>query len=887
MLLVIWMAGLIRRRAGRLLAIAGAIALAVGLVASLGAFISHSKATMTARAAATVGVDWQVAVQPGADPTTVLTTVRHQPGVQAALLVAFAPTTGFSAMTGSTTQTTGSGVVLGLPDAYRATFPDTIRSLSGTPGGVLLAQQTASNLHAAPGDTVMIGRSGMTSVPVTVSGVVDLPQADSLFQKVGAVTGSQPQAPPDNVILLPAADWHRVFDPLAARRPDLAAVQIHARLEHNLAADPAVAYSAVLGRANNLEVKLAGTGLVGNNIAAILGAARSDALYAQVLFVFLGLPGIVLAGLLTATVANAGAVRRRREHALLRTRGATTRQLVQLALAETAVVAAVGSAVGLGLALAIGTATFHRATFGTTTGTAIGWALAAVATASVIAAGSVAWPAWRDAHSTTVTEARRSVGRHGLPAWARYGLDIWLVLGGGIVFWLTSRNGYQLVLAPEGVPTISVSYWAFAGPAMIWIGAGLFTWRIGELFLRRGRRALARAIQPISGALADTVAATMQRQRRLLSRGVVLIALTVSFAASSAVFNATYRQQASVDALLTNGADVTVTEPPAASVSASFARALAALPGVHHVEALQHRYAYVGADLQDLFGVNPTTIVHATRLQDAFFQGGTARELMATLAHRPDSILVSSETVRDFQLQPGDMIRLRIPDAGTKQLKTVAFHYAGIGKEFPTAPRDSFLIANRAYIAQQTGSDAVGAFLLDTRASNPARVAQKVRRLVGTSATVTDIAATKQLVGSSLTAVDLSGLTKVELGFALVLAAATGGLVLWLGFTERRRTFAIAAALGANRRQLGGFVWSEATYVAIAGLAAGALTGWALSEMLVKVLAGVFDPAPASLAVPWRYLALTATIALIAIGAAAASAIRAATRPTIAILREQ
>ena len=69
---------------------------------------------------------------------------------------------------------------------------------------------------------------------------------------------------------------------------------------------------------------------------------------------------------------------------------------------------------------------------------------------------------------------------------------------------------------------------------------------------------------------------------------------------------------------------------------------------------------------------------------------------------------------------------------------------------------------------------------------------------------MTDIAHTRDVVGSSLTAVDLAGLTRVELGFALVLAAAAGGLVLLLGLAERRRTFAIATALGATARQLRG-----------------------------------------------------------------------------------
>ena len=67
----------------------------------------------------------------------------------------------------------------------------------------------------------------------------------------------------------------------------------------------------------------------------------------------------------------------------------------------------------------------------------------------------------------------------------------------GVVFWLTSRDGYQLVLAPEGVPTISVSYWAFAGPALLWVGAGLLAWRLADLPLRpRPRRCCAGWLRP-------------------------------------------------------------------------------------------------------------------------------------------------------------------------------------------------------------------------------------------------------------------------------------------------------------------------------------------------------------------------------------------------------
>jgi putative ABC transport system permease protein len=884
---ITWLGGLFRRRAGRQVGIAVGVALAVGLLASIGAFLSASKATMTKRAVETVAVDWQVEAQASADPANVARQVAQTPHVVASQSVQFATIAGLQFDSGATVQTTGAGQVLGITDTYRRIFPDQVRNLAGAKTGVLLFQQTAANLQARPGSTITIKRQGLAPVQVTVDGIVDLPQADTLFQKVGAPVGAQAQAPPDNVLIVPATTWHRLFDPLASRRADLVHTQVHVRLDHQLPNDPSAAYSTTTGQARNLEVKLAGTGLVGDNLGATLAGARSDALYAQVLFLFLGVPGAVLAGLLTATVAGSGRDRRRREQALLRTRGATTRQLTTLGIAEAAVVGIIGSALGLALAFAVGHLAFGTARFGATPGAAAAWSAAAVAVGLVIAAASVAIPAWRDATGRTVVAARRTIGRPENPRWMRWYLDLILLIGAFVVYRITSRSGYKLILAVEGVPSISVDYWAFAGPALLWAGAGLLTYRLTTVLLQRGRTLLGAALRPLAGGLSDTVAASLSRQRRLVAKGAALVALTIGFAASTAVFNSTYNQQAEADAVLSNGADVTATISPGAHVSptSQLQRNIAAIGGVRHVEPLQHRYAYVGADLQDLYGVDPSTVVTAGRLQDAYFQGGSARSLMAKLAAKPDSILVSAETVHDFQLLPGDAITLRLQNGRTKAFRNVKFHYVGVAKEFPTAPKDSFLLANASYIAQQTGTDTVGSFLIDTGGHNITKVADNVRQQVGSRATVTDLASSRKTVGSSLTAVDLAGLTRVELGFALALAATATGLTLWLGLAERRRTFAIASALGANARQLGAFVWAETGVVALAGLLAGTTIGWALSKVLVTVLNGVFDPPPSTLAVPWTYLLVLLAVSAAATITAALAALAGARRPRVELLR--
>ena len=72
--------------------------------------------------------------------------------------------------------------------------------------------------------------------------------------------------------------------------------QVHAGLAHDLPASPSAAFTAVTGNARNTEARLAGAALVGDNLGTALGAARQDALCAQLLFLFLGVPGAILAG---------------------------------------------------------------------------------------------------------------------------------------------------------------------------------------------------------------------------------------------------------------------------------------------------------------------------------------------------------------------------------------------------------------------------------------------------------------------------------------------------------------------------------------------------------------------------------------------------------------
>ncbi len=887
-----WVCGTTRRRRGRFLAATAGIALTVTTLAFLALFIGSSRATMTERAAGSVAVDWQVELDDPADAARVTDALTARAGVGTVDPVRFLTARGIEATTGGTRQVTGKAAVLGLPPTYTRDFPSAVRTLVGADTGVLLAQQTAANLHVMPGQDIAL-LWGDRPVTVTVDGVVELPQADSLFQKVGAPPQSQPLAPPDNVVLLP--------DPLARRLAASAGVtstvQLHVALDGtpagHLPADPASAYAATLAEAHHLEADLAGSVTVGDNLGAALDAAREDAAYSQILFLFLGAPAAVLAGLLTAVVVGSGGDRRRGELALLRLRGARPRTVLGLAAAEAACVGALGTLLGLGSALLAGRLALHSLTFGATAAAGARWLLVIAAVGLLTAQACYLLPAARDLRTLTVADSRRRLDRAG--AATRYaGLAIALVLlvVSGLVFWATSRSTYTLVLAPEGVPKLSVGYWAFAAPALLWLGAYLVTRDGSSLLLRHGRGPLARVLAPLNRRITSTVVAGIVRNRAMIARASTLLALAVAFAISAATFNSTYAQQAEIDAQLTNGADVQVVLPTAGSGSDAAAeqhtaQRLGALPGVRHVEPLQHRFAYVGNDLQDLYGIDTATLPSVTSLQDPYFQGGTADQILARLRDTPSGVLVSAETVTDFNLTSGDQLSLRLRDAATGTLQPIEFTYVGVANEFPTAPQDSFLVANASYVAEQTHDPAADTLLLDTDPGQERAVADAAREALGAAAVVTDVTQTRGLIGSSLTAVDLRGLTRVELVLAAVLVLAAAALVTGLQLAERRRTFAIAHVLGARRRQLVNLAVSEAALTSAIGLAAGVVLGWVMSHMLVKVLSGVFDPPPAALAVPWAYLVTIALAACATVAAASAVASRLSAGSTVADLRDR
>jgi len=872
-LIGLWTKGLIRGRFGRTVGAMICVGCVVGLLLDLGLFIDQSSRTLTTRALASNTTDFQIELNTRTDPNAVASLVGQATRTQSVTTVGYADIDAFEFRAEGTVQTTGAGKVVGLPANYFARRSNDIRVLSGDLTGAVLLQQTAANLHAAVGDVVTLRRPALPEATVPITGIVDLKSADAFFQAVGLPPGAAPTAPPDNAVLMPLPAWHELFDPQLAQRPDTVHTELHVVIDRTgLPTDPADAYVFATGLGHNIEARLAGRAMLANNLAAQLDAARGDALYAKVLFLFLGAPGGLLGALLTLIISRSAESTRARDHQLLRRHGATPAGRIALLAAEAAVIGAGGSLLGLLLGVGAGAGL---------AGLGLGWNDWPWIVGTTLAGFVLALASLGSTEATSLLRGDRLASRSetttgfraGIPLWQKLYLDVACLGLAGIVFWQTAASGYQIVLATEGVAAVSVDYTAFLAPLLLWVGGGLAVIRLTRFGVRAGRTRLARVLSGLAGTVGAPIAAALSWQRRRIALAVALVTLAVGFLVSTAIFNATYEAQARVDAELTNGADVTITGT-SSTPAGSFIAPLRTLPGVVAAEPMQHRFAYVGTDLQDLYGIDPSRITAATDLSNAYFAGEDAAKVMADLVKWPDGVLVSEETVSDFQLQPGDTLNLRLM-AADRSYHVVPFVFIGVAREFPTAPHDSFLVANAKYVAQQTGLDAEEVVLLRASA-DPDIVKRAAESLLNDKGLqVTSLPDAVRTLGTNLTAVDLRGLSRIELAFAIILGIVATGLNLALGFADRRRDFVILRALGATRTQLARFVWGEALIVSLAGLLFGAILGTGVAEILVVVLQGVFDPPPEWLTVPAGLLLL---VGLVFCGASALAVLDATAR---------
>ncbi|MEP7360540.1 MAG: ABC transporter permease [Chloroflexota bacterium] len=854
-------ARLVLRDLKRTAAIGLGIALGAALLTSVVMFGTASGSTVTRRALAGVPVDAQVLLAPVADPQAAAATVASDPAVATILpfeLVAF--DTAAAAKSGTATQTS-AGVLIAADQAYTTTtglFPVIQGALS--PGLIAVSRDLATNLGVVPGDGIAFTLPGGGTTNLVIGGIIDTAGADLVLGPTDAAHRAAGTNPPTNVALTDRATLDAVAalvpsDAVPAPPPGQQAQpgspvvnadpavrrELHVRYDHaQLPGDPTAAQQWLDGVRHRIEIQGAGAFSVVDDAAAALEPVASDLLWGQVLFVFLALPGVLLALAISRLAADATGEATRRHIALLRARGASRRQIARVMLESAAAVSLTAAVVG-----SVGGAVVAWLLFGPTFAgiDALSTALVAVSLSvllvTVLATIVAALPLREQIRGELAVE-RQEIKRSATPFWQRYYLDLMALGAAAVVFVLTGGTGIHPVFNAEGNPTVTLALTSFLAPLLLWVGATLLLLRIASALLARSGGA-AGVLRRLLGPGGELAARSLQARAPAAARTVVLLALTTSFATSLLVFNATYQQQQRIDAELTLGADLKLT--PVATADATTVETVQG-SGVLAATPFVDRIVYVGTEAQDLLAIDPATLPQAAPLADTFFDGATADQAMQALAAQPDAILVSSETAHDYSIVPGDMLRIRVPDA-QGNLVTVTFHMAGIALEFPTAPKDAFLVANQSYVASETGNNTIS-YVLARAAGEVSAASHVLSARLGAGWQVTDLDTTSARLVNAVTSVDLAVLITLDLVFAVLIGALGSALFLLAELSARRRELATMEAIGAQPAQVRNAIAGEVAVMGVTGVLIGLIVGGLLGFTLLQTLAGLFDP-PAQL----------------------------------------
>jgi len=741
----------------------------------------------------------------------------------------------------------------------------------------------------AQGSTVSItlpGHAGALRLSLPVAGQADLRESSTWFAiPTGDVQGDL--AVVTRAVVIDYQTFERTVLPAVRRslgpstnvtNPGLselppASNEAHIAVDHRAyPADPAAAaaWSAQLRRV--LERTSPGDVIVADNAGEPLDEAAVDATNAKILFILLGVPGALVAAALGLTAAAALAEAHRREDALLRLRGATDRQLVRLAMGQGLLAGTAGTVLGL-LAAAAGVwaVVGHAVWRDVPPGRLAHTALLSVAMGVVTIAARLV-PMVRSGRRSAIIVDRRQLEGRRAPFWLRSRLDVTLLVVGAAILGGNILIGGLQPTPVEG-QTVALSFYVLLAPLTLWVGATLLVVRgLLALLVRRSRP---ERVAPLTSWPA-TVLRWLGRRPVRTSGAVVLGALAVAFGTEVATFVATYGQAEQADARAAFGADLRLTPTDARQAPSALG------PGVAAVTPIRTIPGRAGPDRKNILAIDVGSY-GAVAISPQITRGAG----VGALATDRSGVLIADEVARGFQLGPGDTLPVTLFPDDRDASQKLNLRVVGVYRAFsPTDPLAEMVVATAALTQPLPVPDFYLARVAHGR--NPDDVAAALRTSgVAHSATVVTLAENVRQQQRGLTAVNLDGLSRIEVTAAVLIAALGVGVLGAFLVIERRRELAVLRTIGADTRHVLAGPLLEGAVASIGSVVIGVPIGIGLAAIAIRVLDLFFALPPPIVVVPTIELIVLATLVVAASAVALAIALLGIRRRGVAaVLRE-
>ena len=663
-----------------------------------------------------------------------------------------------------------------------------------------------------------------------------------------------------------------------------------------LDADPgtALAQTTAIGRA--VTDIAPGQDTLIDNISNALMVARDDARVAKRMFVFLGLPGALLAAILTSYAGGVLAGALRREQAILRIRGANRRDLLRMHALRSLILAASGSLLGVGLGLVSAAAVLSADDLARASTASLLGSAALSTGIGFVATGVALYAAGLGAIRRQISEERAQLASR-RPLWRRFWLDVVILVPLALFVFRARRTG-----AFEGVGgsvyygrSVSLRLSLVIIPIGLWLGSILLYARVLGLLLAHvplpRRRRFGR---PLRGLLTRSI----RRRSWSAVSAVIMVGLIVALGTSLAAFSASYDRAKAADTRFVVGSDIRVTPGPTSAVDhpPEFARTLL-VPGIRDATAVVFGLSNalveseVNEDAANLAAVDPAAFGRIAPLANANFVGRSAANAMSALRRRPKGVFVESELADTLEVEKGDEVKVLFA-RGTKQQKLTTMKILGLFERLPGFPEGANLLVNLQRQVELIPSTNATFFLARTTDPSAGTLHTAVAALRDGpgSADALQIDSRETALDkdqSSLAALNIRGLLTLNAAYALAMAATAITVYVFGLLLQRRREYVTMRALGVRGGLVRALLVTEAGGVAVLGAAAGVLAGVAMAFFLVRVLRPLFVLRPAVILPVRDVTILTALVVAVSVLAALAATVLINRLPATELLRDE
>ncbi len=733
----------------------------------------------------------------------------------------------------------------------------------------MLSAEAAAALGVGPGDTVSVALPDDSRLDLEVTGVADLSGARSLFSSRRGGDLETFVYTRTAVVVSPRLFADQVFpayERAMARRdgrlksPPLREVDITLDRDR-LDADPATAVAETRAIAAAVMAVAAEQDYLLDNITNTLTVASGDAATAKRLFVFLGVPGGLLAAILAAYAGNVLAQAQRREQAILRVRGAGRRHLLRMLALRTALLTATGSLLGLAAGYLAAVEVLGRASLARTSTGALLTSATVGTLGGFLATGVALYVTGRRSIDREIQEDRARLAERA-PLWRRQRLD----LVGAVV----------LVVAT----IVALRTHAFDGRGRIGLrgtqraaqpgAAGAADRRLADRQpagrqgdRRAARRAARRGVRRGAGPEQAGARADLRRgpagpdppqrgapsvgDRHRGGRGVADRRAGGEPGRRSP--RRTTRRREPMPATPPAGTSGSlrarprnVATPPATPTLFGAADVTGTTPVIYGLSNVILRSART-SDPANLAAVDPRTFGTVAPVEPA-----CGRRPWRPSGTDPAGVLVSEDMADFLQVAVGDPLHVLLARATPDQVE-ITLRIAGLYERLPGFPdgADAVMVLGAA---QRAGPGEAA------RTSSSPRQGRATTRYAGRSPScgggaaaadhlqIETRLATLDRDQSSLAALNVAGLVGLDSGFALAMAVVTMAIFVFGLLLQRRREYVTLRAQGLESTHGPGADRRGGRHCRVAGTAAGLLVGAAMGYYLVTVLRPLFVLAP-------------------------------------------